>query len=105
MQCSPQTRHWEIEGALLAFELTERRAALDRQGVLFKCELRERRVALLGQLVLLVISVAFAVVTIICALHGSPWPVAAGTGGASSLTAAVGFRVLSEGHGGGGDPE
>ena len=52
-------------------------------------ELTERRVALLRQIVLMVISVAFAVVTIICALHGSPWPVSAGLGGSSSVTAAV----------------
>ncbi len=52
-------------------------------------ELVERRVNLLRQLVLLVISVAFAVVAIICALRGYHWPSLA-TGGSSGLTAAVG---------------
>lgn len=62
----------EIEDALLALELTERRFDLARK------------------MVLLAISVAFAVVTILCALHGSPWPVPTGTGSLSSITAAVG---------------
>ncbi len=66
----PRTRD-EVEVALLAFELTERRVGL-------------------------ALSVVLAIVAAVCALRGSPWPVPAGTG-----FAAVGFRVLSEGHRGG----
>lgn len=61
----------EVEVAFLAFELTERRVGL-------------------------ALSVVLAIVAAVCALRGSPWPVPAGTG-----FAAVGFRVLSEGHRGG----
>jgi hypothetical protein len=78
----------EIEDALLACELTERRAALARQVVLLACELKERRVALVSQFVLLVVTVAFAVASILCALRGYHWPALA-TGGSSGLTAAV----------------
>lgn len=61
----------EIELALLAFELTERRAAL-------------------------ALSIALAVVAAICALRGSPWPLPAGTG-----LAALGFRAaLQQRHAG-----
>jgi hypothetical protein len=64
----PHRTRQELETALLAFELVAR------------C-------------IWLALSVALAVVAALCALHGSPWPVPAGTG-----FAAVGFRVLSEGH-------
>jgi hypothetical protein len=60
----------EVEIELLAFELIERRVAL-------------------------VLSVALAVVAVVCALRGSPWPVSAGTG-----LAAFGFRAWTEGGGG-----
>lgn len=53
----------EIELALLAFELTERRVAL-------------------------ALSTALVIVAVICALRGSPWPLPAGTG-----LAALGFRA------------
>jgi hypothetical protein len=62
-----RTRH-EVEMALLAFELTERRVGL-------------------------MLSVVLAIVAVVCALRGSPWPIPTGTG-----FAAVGFRVLTEGH-------
>ncbi len=65
-----KTQH-EVEMALLAFELTERRVGL-------------------------VLSVVLAVVAAVCALRGSPWPIPTGTG-----FAAVGFRVLTEGNRGG----
>jgi hypothetical protein len=57
----------EVEVALLAFELVERRVAL-------------------------VLSVALAVVAVVCALRGSPWPVPASTG-----LAAFGFRAWTDG--------
>jgi hypothetical protein len=53
----------EVEVALLAFELTERRVAL-------------------------VLSVAMTIVAVLCALRGSPWPISAGIG-----LAAAGFRA------------
>jgi hypothetical protein len=56
----------EIEVALLAFELTERRVAL-------------------------ALSVAMAIVAVLCALRGSPWPLPAGTG-----LAAVGFGAAKQ---------
>jgi hypothetical protein len=59
--------------------------------------LTERRVyrarlifELARDVVLLIITVAFAVVAIICALRGYHWPALA-TGGSSGLTAAVGM--------------
>jgi hypothetical protein len=69
----PHKRRQEIETELLAFELTERRAALA------------------GQLVLLAVTVAFAVVAIVCALRGYHWPALA-TGGSSGLAAAASAR-------------
>lgn len=90
MQCSPNIRR-EIETELLAFELIERRAALDSQGVLLACEVKERRAALLTQRVLLVVTVAFAVVAIVCALRGYHWPALA-TGGSSGLAGAASAR-------------
>jgi hypothetical protein len=54
----------QLEDALLAFELTERR-------------------------VWLALSVWQALVAAVCAVHNSPWPLSAGLGGSSSLTAAV----------------
>ncbi len=76
---TPQRTRREIEDALLAFELTERRVEVARQ------------------LILLAVTVALAAVTVLCALHGAPWPVSAGTGGSSGLTAA--FSALSRRHG------
>ncbi len=58
------TRRAQLEDALLAFELTERR-------------------------VWLALSVGQAITAAICAVHNSPWPLPAGLGGSSSLTAAV----------------
>jgi hypothetical protein len=40
-------------------------------------------VALVSDIALLVLTVAFAVVSIFCALHGGSWPLAAGSGGSS----------------------
>ncbi len=89
MRCNSYTTRREIETELLAFELVERRAALAHQGVLLACEMKERRAALLTQRVLLAVTVALAVVAIICALRGYHWPALA-TGGSSGLTVAVG---------------
>ncbi len=96
MQCSPHTTRREIKTELLAFELIERRAALDSQGILLACEVKERRAALLTQRVLLAVTVALAVVAIICALRGYHWPALA-TGGSSGLTAAVGALTQRRG--------
>lgn len=75
----------EVELALLERELPERRVYFAR--LIFE---------LARDVAMLLVTVAFAIVTIICALHGSPWPVPTGTG-----FAAVGFRALSEGRHGG----
>ncbi len=65
----------DIELELLAFQLVERRAALRRQTVM------------------LVLTVAFGVTTIIatiiCALHSSGWPIPSGTGISTALTGTV----------------
>jgi hypothetical protein len=50
--------------------------------------LTERRFALVRQAVLLLVTVALAVTTIICALHGHDWSIATTTGGSSVGTAA-----------------
>jgi hypothetical protein len=62
----PYRTRREVEMALMVFELTERRVGL-------------------------MLSVVLAIATVVCALHGSPWPVPTGTG-----FAAVGFRVVTE---------
>ena len=69
MSAGHRTRE-ELEFDLRAYRLTERRFALVRQAVL------------------LVIAVALAVTTIICALRGHDWSIATTTGG-SSVGAAV----------------
>jgi hypothetical protein len=65
MSRPPRTRD-EVEVALLAFELTERRVAL-------------------------ALYVAMTIVAVVCALCGSPWPIPAGTG-----LAAGGFRAAKQ---------
>ena len=97
MSCNgdPRTTRREIEVELLAFELTERRAALARKTILLACEVKERRAALVGQRVLLAVTVAFAVAAII-ALRGYHWPALA-AGGSSGLTAAVGALTKRRG--------
>jgi hypothetical protein len=74
MARAPQRTRREIKDALLEVELTARRVEIARQ------------------LVLLAVTVALAVVAIVCALHGYRWPAFA-TGGSSGLTAAVSARV------------
>ncbi len=59
----------QLEDALLAFELIERR-------------------------VWLALTVGQAIVAAVCAVHNAPWPLPAGLSGSSSLTAAV----LAVGH-------
>jgi hypothetical protein len=65
----------DVELELLAFQLVERRAALRRQTVM------------------LALTVAFGVTTIIatiiCALHGSGWQIPSGTGVSTALTGTV----------------
>jgi hypothetical protein len=68
----------EIELALLERELTERRVYFAR--LIFE---------LARDVVLLLVTVAFAVVAIVCALRGYHWPALA-TGGMSGLAAEVG---------------
>jgi hypothetical protein len=65
IRLSRRTRD-EVEVALLAFELTERRVAL-------------------------VLSVAMTIVAVLCTLRGSPWPISAGTG-----LAAIGFGAAKQ---------
>jgi hypothetical protein len=75
MAGQPYKSREEVELALLAFELTERRFALFRQAVL------------------LLIVVVSAVVTTVCALRGYAWPVpslASSPGIASAAALAVG---------------
>jgi hypothetical protein len=59
-----------MEEALLALELIERRVQLVRE-----------LVRLARQLVLLAVTIALGVLAILCALHGAPWPLLAGSGG------------------------
>jgi hypothetical protein len=65
-------RQEDIDFKLRAFELVERKAALRRQTVLLR------------------LTVAFGVTTImatiICALHGSGWPIPSGTGVSTAIT-------------------
>jgi hypothetical protein len=82
MASPPQRSRREIELALLERELSERRVYFAR--LIFE---------LARDVVLLLVTVALAVVAIICALRGYPWPVPTSTG-----FAAVGFRALAEGH-------
>jgi hypothetical protein len=70
----------EIELALLERELSERRVYFVR--LIFE---------LIRDVVLLFVTVAFAVVAIVCTLRGYHLPALA-TGGLSGLTAAVGTR-------------
>jgi hypothetical protein len=73
----------EVESALLVCELSERRIGVKRQ--VFE---------LVRDAILLATTVALAIVTILCALHGAAWPLPAGTGG----LAAVGLRAMTDGH-------
>jgi hypothetical protein len=83
MAREPHRRREEVELALLERKLPERRVYLAR--LIFE---------LARDVVLLLVTVALAIVTIICALHGSPWLVPTGTG-----FAAIGFRAACEGVG------
>lgn len=67
-------KDWEDERQYRAFE---RRIRVARQ--VFE---------LVQDVVLLLVSVALAVVTMVCALHGSPWSIPPGTG-----FAAIGVRA------------
>jgi hypothetical protein len=80
MAREPQRSRREIELALLERELTERRVYFAR--LIFE---------LARDVVLLLVTVAFAVVAIVCALRGYHWPALA-TGGMSGLTAAIAAR-------------
>lgn len=66
----------EVELDLLAFELTERRFALGRE------------------VCYLLITVVLVATTVVCALHGFPWPVPTSTG-----TVAGSFAIRSRSRG------
>lgn len=65
----------EVEAQFVGIELSKRRIALAKL-----------RLALLGQAVLLVLTVAAVPATVVCALHGTFWPLATAAGGLVAVT-------------------
>ncbi len=63
------------------------RLAVERKFVVV--ELAERWLALIARPILLLLTLALGVTTIICALRGSTWPLPAGIGGSSVVVGAA----------------
>jgi hypothetical protein len=59
---------------------------------LVRLELADRLISVVGRAVLVILTIGLAVTTIVCALHGVPWPIPLSTGGSGAITGLLSAR-------------